>query len=56
MPRVDGPLKVAGAARFAAEVPMAGMVYAGFTYGTVPKGRIVTIDTDGAEASPASCW
>ncbi len=49
--RIDGPLKVRGAARFAAEFPLSGMVYAALAYGTVPKGRIATLDTADAEAA-----
>ena len=49
--RVDGPLKVKGAARFAAEVSMEGMVYAALAYSTVPRGRIATLDTSAAEAA-----
>jgi len=50
--RLDGPLKVQGAARFAAEVPFENMVYAALVYGTIPSGRIVTLDTEAAEAAP----
>ncbi|MFW2831605.1 xanthine dehydrogenase family protein molybdopterin-binding subunit [Sphingomonas sp. ID0503] len=50
--RIDGPLKVAGKARFAAEFPMEGMVYAALAYSTIAKGRIVTLDTALAEAAP----
>ena len=50
--RLDGPLKVQGQARFAAEFPMQGMVYAALAYSTVPRGRIVTLDTRAAEAAP----
>ncbi|MDM0078062.1 xanthine dehydrogenase family protein molybdopterin-binding subunit [Variovorax sp. J2P1-59] len=50
--RVDGPLKVQGQARFAAEFPMEGMVYAALAYSTVPKGRIATLDTSAARAAP----
>jgi xanthine dehydrogenase YagR molybdenum-binding subunit len=50
--RLDGPLKVQGRAPFAAEFPMEGMVYAALAYSTVPKGRIVTLDTSAAEAAP----
>ncbi|WP_174297596.1 xanthine dehydrogenase family protein molybdopterin-binding subunit [Sphingomonas bacterium] len=50
--RLDGPLKVRGAARFAAEFPMDGMVYAALAYSTIAKGRIATLDTDAAEAAP----
>ena len=50
--RVDGPLKVQGEARFAAEFPMDGMVYAALAYSTIAKGGILTIDTSAAEAAP----
>jgi len=49
--RLDGPLKVSGAARFAAEFPMEGMVYAALAYSTVPKGRMASLDIDAAKAS-----
>lgn len=50
--RIDGPLKVRGAAPFAAEIPMEGMVYAALAYSTVPKGRIAALETGEAEAEP----
>ena len=50
--RIDGPLKVQGRARFAAEFPMDGMVYAALVYSTIAKGGILTIDTAAAEAAP----
>ncbi len=50
--RVDGPLKVSGTARFAADVVLDRMVYAALAYSTIPKGRIVSIDTRAAEAAP----
>src|SRR3984957_15540311 len=50
--RLDGSLKVRGAARFAAEVPIENMVYAALVYGTIPSGRIATLDTKAAEAAP----
>jgi xanthine dehydrogenase YagR molybdenum-binding subunit len=50
--RLDGPLKVQGNARFAAEFPMHDMAYAALVYSTIPKGRIQTLDTSGAEAAP----
>ena len=52
MSRLDGPIKVQGQARFAAEFPMQGMVYAALAYSTIPRGRIATIDTRAAEAEP----
>jgi xanthine dehydrogenase YagR molybdenum-binding subunit len=50
--RVDGPLKVRGAAPFAAEFPLQGMVYAALVYSTIPRGRIASLDTTAAEAAP----
>ncbi len=50
--RRDGPLKVRGAARFAAEMPMPGLTYAALAFSTIPKGRIATIHTRAAEAAP----
>jgi xanthine dehydrogenase YagR molybdenum-binding subunit len=49
--RLDGPLKVRGDARFAAEYVMEGMVYAALRYSTVARGRITTLDTSAAEAA-----
>jgi xanthine dehydrogenase YagR molybdenum-binding subunit len=51
VPRIDGPLKVRGAARFAGEVPMEGMVYAALAYSTIPKGRIAALDTSASESA-----
>ena len=48
--RLDGPLKVRGEARFAAEYAMEGMVYAALRYSTIARGRITTLDTSAAEA------
>ena len=50
--RIDGPLKVQGRAKFAAEFPLEGMVYAAVAFATVPKGRLARIDTGAAEAAP----
>ncbi len=50
--RLDGALKVKGAARFAAEIPLDGMVYAALAYSTIPRGRITGIDTAAAEGAP----
>ena len=50
--RIDGPLKVRGAAPFAAEFAFDGMLYAALMFSTVPKGRIATLDTAAAEAAP----
>jgi xanthine dehydrogenase YagR molybdenum-binding subunit len=50
--RIDGPLKVAGRATFAAEFPVEGMTYAALQYSTIARGRIVAIETAAAEAAP----
>jgi xanthine dehydrogenase YagR molybdenum-binding subunit len=50
--RLDGPLKVQGQARFAAEFPMQDMVYAALVYSTVPRGRIASMDTRAAQEAP----
>jgi xanthine dehydrogenase YagR molybdenum-binding subunit len=52
MSRVDGPLKVCGTARFAAEVPMEGLLFAALAYSTIASGRITAIDTAAAENAP----
>ncbi|WP_182422112.1 xanthine dehydrogenase family protein molybdopterin-binding subunit [Aureimonas sp. ME7] len=50
--RIDGPLKVQGEARFAAEFAMSDLAFAAVRYATIPKGRMKRIDTAGAEAAP----
>ena len=53
--RVDGPLKVAGAAPYPSDVSYPGMAYAALVRSTIAAGRITSIDTSAAEAAPA-CW
>lgn len=50
--RVDGPDKVQGAARFAAEVPMEGLLYAALVHSTIARGKISELDLSAAEAAP----
>ena len=50
--RVDGAEKVTGGARYAAEVPMDGLVYAALVHSTIAKGSIVALETAAAEAAP----
>src|ERR1700742_1339251 len=50
--RLDGPLKVQGKAKFAAEFPLEGMVYAAVAFSTIAKGRIVSINTEAAKSAP----
>ncbi len=51
LPRIDGPRKVRGVARFAAEVPAEGLTYAAIVHSSVPRGRITAIETAAAEAA-----
>jgi xanthine dehydrogenase YagR molybdenum-binding subunit len=52
LPRVDGRLKVTGAARYAAEHPADGLLYGVVVSSSIAKGRIVSIDTAAACAVP----
>src|SRR6476620_11476916 len=52
MNRVDGRLKVTGAARYSAEIPVADMHHAVIVQSTVANGRITSIDTTEAERLP----
>ncbi|MEO3747074.1 xanthine dehydrogenase family protein molybdopterin-binding subunit [Plantactinospora sp. B5E13] len=50
--RVDGPLKVAGAAPYPSDVRYPAMAHAALVRSTVAAGRIAAIDTAAAEALP----
>ncbi|TMG86019.1 MAG: xanthine dehydrogenase family protein molybdopterin-binding subunit, partial [Betaproteobacteria bacterium] len=50
--RVDGPLKVTGGARFAAEFDQPGLSFAVMVQSTVSRGRIRRIDRARAERTP----
>ena len=50
--RLDGPLKVMGEARFAAEVAMEQLSYAALVHSPITRGRIAGLDTSAAEAEP----
>ncbi len=50
-PRRDGPLKVRGAARFAAEHRFPGMVYGALVFSTIARGTIRRIETEAARAA-----
>ncbi len=52
MDRVDGPAKVTGAARYAADTPLPDLTHAVLVQCTIAKGRIIAIDTAAAEAAP----
>lgn len=50
--RLDGPEKVRGEARFAAEVAIDRLCYASLVHSTVTRGRITRLDTVAAAAAP----
>jgi CO/xanthine dehydrogenase Mo-binding subunit len=50
--RVDGRLKVTGAAAYPIDVSVPGLAYAVLVQSTVASGRILQIDTDAAEQGP----
>jgi xanthine dehydrogenase YagR molybdenum-binding subunit len=50
--RIDGPLKVKGAAKFAAEFAPEHMTYAALVYSTIARGRIAALDTAAARTAP----
>lgn len=52
MDRVDGRLKVTGAARYSAEFPLKNLVHAVLVQSAIARGRITNIDTSAAEKSP----
>jgi xanthine dehydrogenase YagR molybdenum-binding subunit len=52
MDRVDGRLKVTGAARYAAEAQVAGVTYGVLVTSSIAKGRVAKIDTAAARKAP----
>ncbi|WNW09938.1 xanthine dehydrogenase family protein molybdopterin-binding subunit [Pseudomonas sp. DTU_2021_1001937_2_SI_NGA_ILE_001] len=50
--RIDGRLKVSGQARYAADHPYPGMLYAYGVYSSIACGRIQALDTSAAKAMP----
>jgi CO/xanthine dehydrogenase Mo-binding subunit len=50
--RVEGPLKVTGAARYTADVSMPGMLWLAYTRSPRPHARIASIDTSAARNVP----
>ncbi|QYD71528.1 xanthine dehydrogenase family protein molybdopterin-binding subunit [Paraburkholderia edwinii] len=52
MRRVDGRLKVTGAAHYAADQSLPGMVYAYGVFSTISSGRVLRIDTADARRTP----
>ena len=50
--RVDGRLKVTGAAKYAAEYPVANVAHAVLVTSTIAKGRVRKLETSAAEKAP----
>jgi xanthine dehydrogenase YagR molybdenum-binding subunit len=50
--RIDGRLKVTGAARYSADIPLAGATHAAIVHSTIANGRTASIDTRLAESAP----
>jgi xanthine dehydrogenase YagR molybdenum-binding subunit len=52
VPRIDGPLKTTGTARYASDYNFPGLVYAVPVRSTIASGKIRSIDASAAEAMP----
>ncbi len=52
VPRIDGPAKVSGEARYTHDVAPAGLLYAAVARSTLPCARITKLDLGPAEAMP----
>lgn len=52
MSRVDGKLKVTGAAKYAAEYTLPNLAYGVLASGSIARGRIKSMDTSAAEKAP----
>jgi xanthine dehydrogenase YagR molybdenum-binding subunit len=50
--RVDGRLKVTGAARYAADIPIEDLAHAAIVHSTIANGRVASLDTTAAERAP----
>ena len=50
--RIDGPLKVTGGAKYSAEYAAPDLLHGYVVCGAIAKGRILSIDVDGAMAVP----
>src|SRR4029078_3944671 len=50
--RIDGPVKVTGAARYTADLRAANMLHGAFVTATIPAGKVLAIDQSDALAEP----
>src|SRR5881409_4164156 len=51
-PRIDGRMKVTGAAKYTADIKLPGMLYGRMVTSQYPHARIKSIDTSAAEKAP----
>jgi xanthine dehydrogenase YagR molybdenum-binding subunit len=54
-PRVEGPLKVTGQAKYTADFHLPGMVYAVPVEAAIANGRVLKLDMSAAEKMPGVC-
>ncbi len=52
LPRIDGPEKATGQAKFTVDIKLPGMLYGKILRSPYPHARIISIDTSAAEALP----
>src|SRR6476661_8062531 len=52
LPRIDGPIKVTGAARYTADLRAANMLQGAIVTATIPAGKVLAIDQSDALAEP----
>ena len=50
--RVDGHVKITGAAKYAADYPMDGLAYGVPVQSTIAKGKVLRLDTEAASQAP----
>jgi 4-hydroxybenzoyl-CoA reductase subunit alpha len=48
-PRLDGPLKATGRSQFTDDVALPGLLHGKIVRSTIPRGKILNIDTSKAE-------
>ena len=51
-PKLDAPLKATGRSQFTDDIVLPGMLHGKIVRSTIPRGRILSIDTTQAEQLP----
>jgi xanthine dehydrogenase YagR molybdenum-binding subunit len=52
VPRIDGRLKVTGAARYAADIPVSNLAYGVLVTSTIARGEVQSLNLDAARRTP----